>query len=273
MVHLQDMSDPIILSDRAVLAISGEDRHSFLNTLLSADVAEVEGAARFAALLSPQGKLLADILCLTEADRVLIDYPTHSDFAKRLRMYKLRAAVTLDLLDDWSVGVSLDSRTAADDPQAAFADPRAKTLGHRIFAPALVGSRDRTAYDRARIAAVVPEGPTDLEPNKALLLENAFERLGGVDFRKGCFVGQEVTARMKYRNLGKKRLMAIRCDGALETGEAIMAGERTAGTVLTATNGEALALIRHEFADKPLTISGQNAHITADPDADAKPLA
>ncbi len=277
MVHLQDMSDPIILSDRAVLAISGEDRHSFLNTLLSADVAETEGAARFAALLSPQGKLLADILCLTEADRVLIDYPTHSDFAKRLRMYKLRAAVTLDLLDDWSVGALLAGRTTVGDPPTAvFADPRAKTLGHRIFAPALVGSRDRTAYDRARIAAVVPEGPTDLEPNKALLLENGFERLGGVDFRKGCFVGQEVTARMKYRNLGKKRLMAIRCDGgdgALEAGEAIMAGERTAGTVLTATNGEALALIRHEFADKPLTISGQNAHITADPDADAKPLA
>ena len=171
------------------------------------------------------------------------------------------------------MGVSLDSAAAAAEPQAALAAPRAKALGPRIFAPALVGSRDRTAYDRARIAAVVPEGPTDLEPNKALLLENAFERLGGVDFRKGCFVGQEVTARMKYRNLGKKRLMAIRCDGALETGEAIMAGERTAGTVLTATNGEALALIRHEFADKPLTISGQNAHITADPDANSKPLA
>ena len=116
---------------------------------------------------------------------------------------------------------------------------------------------------------MVPEGSTDLEPNKALLLENGFERLSGVDFRKGCFVGQEVTARMKYRNLGKKRLMAVsRDDGGLETGTTIMAGERTAGTVLSAVGRSALALMRHEFSAHTLTLGDSSAvQIMADPDA------
>lgn len=263
------MSHSILLPDRALLAISGDERFSFLNTLLSADVSQEVGDARFAALLTPQGKLLADVLCLTEPDRVLVEYPADSEFAKRLRMYKLRAAVALDLLEDWQVTVSFD-----DTPTAAtvrFADPRDPRLGFRIYGLAAdsAADTDRTPYDAARIEAVVPEGPTDLEPNKALLLENGFERLRGVDFRKGCFVGQEVTARMKYRNLGKKRLMSVTSAGAaLETGHAIMAGERTAGTVLSVAGDRALALIRHEFSTQALSLHDSSAvHVTADPDA------
>lgn len=263
------MSHSILLPDRALLAISGDERFSFLNTLLSADVSQQVGDARFAALLTPQGKLLADVLCLTEQDRILVEYPADSEFAKRLRMYKLRAAVALDLLEDWQVTVSFD-----DTPTAAtvrFADPRDPRLGFRIYGPAAdsTADTDRTPYDAARIEAVVPEGPTDLEPNKALLLENGFERLRGVDFRKGCFVGQEVTARMKYRNLGKKRLMSVTSAGAaLETGHAIMAGERTAGIVLSVAGDRALALIRHEFSTQALSLHDSSAvHVTADPDA------
>ena len=263
------MSHSILLPDRALLAISGDERFSFLNTLLSADVSQEVGDARFAALLTPQGKLLADVLCLTEQDRILVEYPADSEFAKRLRMYKLRAAVALDLLEDWQVTVSFD-----DTPTAAtvrFADPRDPRLGFRIYGPAAdsTADTDRTPYDAARIEAVVPEGPTDLEPNKALLLENGFERLRGVDFRKGCFVGQEVTARMKYRNLGKKRLMSVTSAGAaLETGHAIMAGERTAGIVLSVAGDRALALIRHEFSTQALSLHDSSAvHVTADPDA------
>ena len=152
-----------------------------------------------------------------------------------------------------------------------FADPRDPRLGFRIYGPAAdsTADTDRTPYDAARIEAVVPEGPTDLEPNKALLLENGFERLRGVDFRKGCFVGQEVTARMKYRNLGKKRLMSVTSAGAaLETGHAIMAGERTAGIVLSVAGDRALALIRHEFSTQALSLHDSSAvHVTADPDA------
>lgn len=265
------MSAPILLSDRALLAISGEERFSFLNTLLSADVSQTPGEARYAALLTPQGKLLADVLCLTDADRIIVEFPKESEFAKRLRMYKLRAAVTLDRLEDWDVMVSLDGATPTAADALCFTDPRHPDLGQRIYGPAAAfsPSEDRAAYDSARIAAVVPEGPNDLEPNKALLLENGFERLGGVDFRKGCFVGQEVTARMKYRNLGKKRLMAVSSDTALNTGDAIMVGERTAGSVLSASAGQALALMRHEFADQPLTCGDSAVHITADPDAEA----
>ena len=152
-----------------------------------------------------------------------------------------------------------------------FADPRDSRLGFRIYSPATdsTADTDRTPYDAARIEAVVPEGPTDLEPNKALLLENGFERLGGVDFRKGCFVGQEVTARMKYRNLGKKRLMSVTSAGAaLETG-ARDHGRRAHGWDRAfRAGGSALALMRHEFSTQALNLHDSSAvHITADPDA------
>lgn len=292
------------LDDRAVLAVSGEDRFDFLNTLLSADVAKDEGGAAFAALLTPQGKLLADVLCYTDRDRILIDFPRGSDFDKRLRMYKLRAAVDLALLEDWGVGVVLPLNPAAlqqeeaqqasklhtgdDQPGAGmdggavtFADPRSNRLGWRVLGPDWsiaagddepAGAGIRQDYDRARIAAVVPEGPVDLKPNKALLMESGFERLGGLDFRKGCYVGQEVTARMKYRNLGKKRLMALSSEAALQPGEAVLAGERQAGEVLTAVGGTALGLIRHETIGERLRAEGGAAvSISADPDAVAPP--
>ena len=282
------------LDDRAVLAVSGEDRFDFLNTLLSADVAADAGGAAFAALLTPQGKLLADVLCYTDRDedRILIDFPAGSDFDKRLRMYKLRAAVDLQLLEDWTVGVVLPQASAAehqdreqqapkphhgddrpgvatDHGAVAFADPRSDRLEWRVLGPNLnAGVDDRRDYDRARIAAVVPEGPVDLKPNKALLMESGFERLGGVDFRKGCYVGQEVTARMKYRNLGKKRLMALTAEAALQAGEAVFAGERQAGEVLSAVDGAALGLIRHETIGETLRAeSGAAVSISADPDA------
>lgn len=290
------------LDDRAVLAVSGEDRFDFLNTLLSADVAGDAGGAAFAALLTPQGKLLADVLCYTDRDedRILIDFPAGSDFDKRLRMYKLRAAVDLALLEDWGVGVALPQASAAlqhDDEQQAstphpgadqpgagtgsgavtFADPRSDRLGWRVLGADLniaagngeaAGAGSRQDYDRARIAAVVPEGPVDLKPNKALLMESGFERLGGVDFRKGCYVGQEVTARMKYRNLGKKRLMALSSEAALQPGDAVLAGERPAGEVLTAVGGAALGLMRHEAIGERLRVeSGVAVSISADPDA------
>ena len=261
------MSAPILLPDRALLAISGEERFSFLNTLLSADVSTTVGEARYAALLTPQGKLLADLFCLTDEERVIVEFPADSEFAKRLRMYKLRAAVTLDLLDDWQVMVQMAN--AAPIGALSFTDPRDARLGSRLYGPAatFAPTNDRAAYDRARIDAVVPEGPTDLEPNKALLLESGFERLGGVDFRKGCFVGQEVTARMKYRHLGKKRIMSVSCDSPPATGAAIMAGERTAGVVLSTSGDQALALMRHEFCAQPLTIAEGEVRIVADPDA------
>ena len=290
------------LDDRAVLAVSGEDRFDFLNTLLSADVAGEAGGAAFAALLTPQGKLLADVLCYTDRDkdRILIDFPAGSDFDKRLRMYKLRAAVDLQPLEDWAVGVVLPQASAAlqhddeqqastphhgddrpdvgmDDGAVAFADPRSDRLGWRVLGPNLSTAPgrgepeeagDRRDYNRARIAAVVPEGPVDLKPNKALLMESGFERLGGVDFRKGCYVGQEVTARMKYRNLGKKRLMALASEAALQPGDAVLAGERQAGEVLTAVGGAALGLIRHETIGERLRVeTGAAVSISADPDA------
>lgn len=288
------------LADRAVLAVSGEDRFDFLNTLLSADMPPNVGGATLAALLTPQGKLLADLLCYTDEGRVLIDFPAGSAFAKRLQMYKLRAAIAVDVLDDWQVATILPLAPAlADEAGEAggllsdfgtgqfsgevrrFVDPRSPDLGERVLGPGLAVPRSNATssrseisdaqslqnYDRARIAAVIPEGPVDLPPNKALLMESGFERLGGLDFRKGCYVGQEVTARMKYRNLGKKRMMTLSADTAMQPGEPVLAGERQAGEILSAVNGMALGLMRHAFIDGELQLeSGAIVRVTADPD-------
>ena len=265
MVHLRTMTSLIALTDRALLSVSGPERFDFLNTLLSADVSEKPGDARFASLLTPQGKMIADVLAYTTADAVILEFPANSELPKRLRMYKLRANVELTPLDDWDVAVA-DEAVSGANP--CFADPRDPSLGFRVYGPALGAESDASAYHLRRIKAVVPEGASDLEANKAVLLESGFERLKGVDFKKGCYVGQEVTARMKYRGLGKKRIMAIEADGDLRTGEAVLAGERNAGSVLTAVGKDALVLLRHEYVEGPLaTDKGLAVRVTADPDA------
>lgn len=261
------------LIDRALLSVSGPERFDFLNTLLSADVSERTGEARFAALLTPQGKMVADVLALTTDQAVILEFPAKSELPKRLSMYKLRANIELTALDDWQVAVADEALTSnGSGPSHCFADPRDPALGYRVYGPRTSEPpADRAAaYHLSRIHAVVPEGSTDLEPNRAVLLESGFERLKGVDFKKGCYVGQEVTARMKYRNLGKRRIMAIEADADLKPGDSLLAGERTAGTVLTAVGPAALALLRHEFRDSPLALTnGAAVRVTADPDAPA----
>ena len=200
------------LDDRAVLAVSGGDRFDFLNTLLSADVVADAGGAAFAALLTPQGKLLADVLCYTDSDRILIDFPTGSDFDKRLRLYKLRQRWTFSC---WMTGQlvwfcrrpRLPSSGCEQGPQSrimATTGPVWRQITVQwlpipgpIAWMAGAGPRferwvdDRRDYDRARIAAVVPEGPLDLKPNKALLMESGFERLGDWTSGKGVTSGRK----------------------------------------------------------------------------------
>ena len=253
------MSAPILLSDRALLAVSGEERFSFLNTLLSADVSSALGEARYAALLTPQGKLLADVICLTDEDRIIVEFPTDSEFAKRLRMYKLRAAVTLEPLDDWQVLVQLTD--PAPSGCLSFADPRNAGLGHRLYSPAgqFSPDHDRSAYDAARLMAVVPEGPVDLEPNKALLLESGFERLGGVDFRKGCFVGQEVFARIRTYGKTNRILAAIEIESP--SGKSLLGTQlEMDGNSKGVVTSETFSKIRHlvlGYVPTPLKQLGQ----------------
>jgi folate-binding protein YgfZ len=263
-----------ILEDRGVLAVAGEEARPFLQGLISNDVAKAAPRrAVYAALLTPQGKFLHDFFLVEHEQRLLLDCegPRLADLLKRLTMYRLRAKVTLD-------DVSADHVVAALmgdvlEPPAlshgvAFADPRLAAMGARAILPregaraALEGAGFEAAeaadYDRLRLANALPDGSRDLVVEKSILLESGFEELNGVDFEKGCFIGQELTARTKYRALIRKRLMRVDVDGPLPApGTPIMLGDKEVGEMRSGRDGTALALIRlerlEEAGDEPLT--------------------
>jgi tRNA-modifying protein YgfZ len=278
-----------LLPDRGVIKVGGNDARDFLNGLVTTDIAALQpGLARFGALLTPQGKITTDFL-ITEAPAghgggFLIDCPRvlAQGLADKLGFYRLRAKVTVENLSD-SLGV-----LAAWDgdltlkPDLAFIDPRNATLGWRILVPQelaqkaadLIGAEmvDSTAYDAHRIASGVPRGGLDFMYGDAFPHETNMDRLHGVDFDKGCYVGQEVVSRMQHRGTARTRTVRIILDGAApEPGAAILAGDKSVGTMGSAADRNALALIRIDrVADAlnakiPLTSGGLALHL-ADPD-------
>lgn len=192
------------LTDRAILRISGEEAKPFLQGLLTRDVLKLtEGQPRWTALLTPQGKALFDFILWADGDDVLIDCEAaQADIlARRLTLYRLRRKVTIARVDDLAVHWSLD---AANRPF----DPRLPALGHRWLAPADAG--DASAAFRAhRLSLGIFEGAGELGQDQTLWLETNAEELQGVDYDKGCYVGQENTARMHYRNKVNRRLIAV----------------------------------------------------------------
>lgn len=250
------MSTPLCspLRDRALLRISGADAAGFLNPLVSSDVAAV-GRATYAALLTPQGKFLHDFLIYTAAEGdLLVDVAAErrADLKRRLTLYRLRARVELIELDGWQ-GYALFGSAAPVAPEGAvlFADPRLAALGWRLWLPAGVEPplplTDAAAYEAHRIALGVPDGVRDIEVDKGLLLENHFEALNGVDFRKGCYIGQELTARTKYRGLLKKQLYKV-------TGPEGFTGDLPApGTPITA-NGQEVGQLRSSSGSMGLAL-------------------
>lgn len=247
---------------RAVIALSGEDRVGFLQALISNDVAELApGAARWAALLTPQGKYLCDFLVVATAEQLLLDVEAGraEDLLQRLRRYRLRAKVTLDLLPEARVWLGWGDAAAALGLSAAggvaFADPRHPALGIRLIATApgaeavltAAGLQpgDFAAWDRLRLALGVPEGTRDLVPEHSILLEAGFDELHGVSWTKGCYIGQELTARTKYRALIRKRLIPVRIDGpAPPVGSIIDQDGREAGEMRSSRGKIGLALLR-----------------------------
>jgi folate-binding protein YgfZ len=192
------------LTDRAILRISGEEAKHFLQGLLTRDVLKLaEGEPRWTALLTPQGKALFDFILWADGDDVLIDCEAaQADIlAKRLTLYRLRRKVTIAHVDDLAVHWSLD---AVDRPF----DPRLPALGHRWLAPADAGDSSAT-FHAHRLSMGVFEGAGELGQDQTLWLETNAEELHGVDYDKGCYVGQENTARMHYRNKVNRRLIAV----------------------------------------------------------------
>ena len=250
------------LPDRGVVKVSGEDARNFLNGLVTTDVTQLApGLGRFGALLTPQGKIIADFL-ITEAPSghgggFLLDCPRAlaKGLADKLGFYKLRAKVTVENLSD-SLGV-----LAAWDgdftvrPDLSFADPRNDALGWRILIPGeltqkvadVVGADlvDSALYEEHRIISGTPRGGLDFMYSDAFPHETNMDRLNGVDFEKGCYVGQEVVSRMQHRGTARTRTVKIILDGFTpEPGTAILAGDKPVGTIGSTSGQLGLALIR-----------------------------
>jgi len=229
--------------DRRVLELSGEDRVAFLQGLVTNDVKRLSNGLVYAALLSPQGKYLFDFFLLEQGGVIWLDVAADRAAAllQRLNMYRLRAKVAIALTD---LAVN---RGAGAAPEGAFADPRHAALGWRHYgAP---GASARIDWANIRVDHLIPETGIELIADDSYILEMGFERLNGVDFRKGCYVGQEVTARMKHKTELRKGLARVRLNGEAATGTDIQAGEKTIGRILTRSGDRALAYLRFDQAD------------------------
>lgn len=230
---------------RRIIRVGGADRMDFLQGLVTNDVTR---APVWAALLTAQGKYLADFLVVPDGESLLIDVDARlaDDLLRRLSMYKLRAAVELAPTD------LQVTRGTGPAPEGAIPDPRHPALGWRLYG-ATEGD-DGTDWDAIRVTHTIPETLVELIPNETFILEAGFERLNGVDFRKGCYVGQEVTARMKHKTELRKGLVTVAIDGEAPVGTPIlMADGREAGTLFTQSGGRAIAHLRFDRMDSPLT--------------------
>lgn len=237
-------------NDRRVFALSGADVLPFLQGLVSNDVlplAKGPGLV-WAALLTPQGKYLADFFVANTGTALLLDIKDSLAAAtvQRLSMYRLRADVQITPSD---LAVTRGLGTAEG---AALPDPRHTALGWRAYGQA--GTGPTIDWDAIRVAQTIPESGIELVPNESYILENGFERLNGVNFRKGCYVGQEVTARMKHKTELRKGLVQVAVDGHAPIGTPITAEDRVVGQVFTQSGGKALAYLRLDQALGPMQV-------------------
>jgi folate-binding protein YgfZ len=261
----------VVLDDRGVLAVSGPDRGGFLQGLVSNDVDEIAAdRAVYAAFLTAQGKYLHDFIMAAAGEAIWLDCEAArlADLKRRLSIYRLRAKVAIDELPDLAVAavfgdgvyaaLDLPEQPGAARPFAggvALVDSRLAVLGARVILPreqigtvltdADFSEADFAAYDRHRLALGVPDGSRDLLVEKSILLESGFDELNGVDWEKGCYIGQELTARTKYRGLIKKRLFPVRIDGpAPAPGTILSLDGKEAGEMRSSRDGIGLALLR-----------------------------
>jgi len=234
--------------DRQIIRISGADCEEFLQGMISNDIKKISDGLVYAALLTPQGKYLADFFLLADQGAVLLDIKAEMSAAliQRLTMYKLRADVTIAPAD-MPVWCGL-----GDIPEGAFPDPRHASLGWRFYGDADFDSIE-IDWNALRVAACVPDSGVELIPNDTYLLEAGFEALNGVDFKKGCYVGQEVTARMKHKTELRKGLAQVEITGSAPVGTTILADGKPAGTLFTQASGHALAHLRFERAKGEMT--------------------
>jgi folate-binding protein YgfZ len=271
-----------LLTDRAVIKVIGDDARKFLHGLITADIlALTPGTARFCALLTPQGKIIADFFVAeapaADGGGFFLDFPRAlgATLFDKLNLYKLRAKVLIEDLSEILGVLAVWDGTPAAKYGLSYADPRLPALGARLMIPphraadaareigaSLVATED---YEAHRIGLGVPRGGVDFAYGDAFPHEADMDQLGGVDFAKGCYVGQEVVSRIEHRGIARTRAVPIRYDGgAPENGVAITAGERQVGTMGSAARGRGIALLRLDRiaeATEPLTAGGVPIHL------------
>ncbi len=252
----------VLLDGRGAVVVSGADRMSFLQNLVTNDLRLLDTqAAIYAALLTAQGKFLHDFFIVGQGETLVLECEGGAraqDLARRLSVYRLRAAVEIAVYPSvtvWALPSEADFPAGLKDSTLAYPDPRHAGMGRRVLrmndtdAPYATGDFD--LYERRRIALCLPDGSRDILPEQDTVIEAGLDRCHGVSFTKGCYVGQELTARLHHRGLAKKRLRAIRTasdfppwgtDLRLKDG-------RLAGTMRSSRGDTGLAMLRDDLTD------------------------
>jgi len=239
-----------LLADRSVISVAGPESRSFLQGLISNDIEEsAPGRGIYATLLTPQGKILFDFFVADSGNGFLLDCAAmrQADLLKRLALYRLRSKVEIAARPDLAVAAVWKEQPAAS--VASYPDPRHGELGTRLVGPRAeleqsISSYEVGDYDAHRLTLGIPDS-ADLPPDAVFALDAGLEELKGVSFKKGCYIGQEVTARMKHRATARRRFVIAETDGELPAPEtAIIAAQRELGMMATGKNSRALALVR-----------------------------
>jgi folate-binding protein YgfZ len=242
------------MTDRIVLSLTGTDRIDFLQGLVTNDITKAESSIVYTALLTPQGKYLADFFVVGQPDQLLIDVDASiaPALAQRFTMYRLRADVQIATTD------LVVSRGTGAEPAGALPDPRSPAMGWRTYGNEDVS--DATDWAALETANVIPKTGIELTPD-TYILEAGFERLNGVDFRKGCFVGQEIVARMKHKANLRKGLVGVAVAGNAPEGTAIMAQDRAVGTLYRTAEGKGIAFLRFDRVADAMQAGGATVSV------------
>lgn len=235
---------------RLILALTGADAESFLQGLTTNDMAKLDNGLVYTAMLTPQGKFIADFFVVRQNGNILVDVAAILGelLKKRLMMYRLRADVTIA-----ESGLKLQRGTGIA-PADAWPDPRHPALGWRQYSNAPEAD-DGTDWDSIRVAHCIPETGIELTSD-TFILEAGFEQLNGVDFKKGCYVGQEVTARMKHKTELRKGLARVAMSAPVPVGSEILTNDKHVGTVFTQSGGSGIAYLRFDRVTPDMKADG-----------------